>query len=243
MLLYPAIDLMSGEAVRLRQGLAGAKTVYSRDPVAVALEWEARGGDWLHVVDLDAAFGGESRNLAVVRRIAAAVRIPVELGGGMRDEAAVQRALDAGVRRVVLGTRAAQSVDFPRAVVERHGAGAVAVGIDARDGLVAVKGWTETTALRAVELARRAVAAGVRTLICTDIATDGMLAGPNFAAVEEMVRVSGAEVIASGGVSGAADLVRLQAIPGLHGAIIGKALFDGLIQGHLREAMAAVKLD
>jgi len=241
MQLYPAIDLMSGQAVRLRQGRAEEKTVYSDDPVAVAREWEARGGDWLHIVDLDAAFTGEQANLEIVRRMAGAVRIPVQMGGGIRDEDAIERALAAGVSRVVVGTRATGGDDFIERAVSRFGGDRIAVGIDARDGMVAVKGWTETTGVSALDLGRRAAAAGVAAIIYTDIATDGMLQGPNLASTSEMVRCVSAGIIASGGVSSADDLVRLARIEGLAGAIIGRALFDGLIVGHLREAMRAAE--
>ncbi len=240
MLLYPAIDLMSGQAVRLQQGRADRKTVYSDDPAAVAREWEARGGDWLHVVDLDAAFSGTQTNLEVVQRMAVSVGIPVQLGGGVRDEAAIERALAAGVARVVIGTRAAESIDFVAQAVRRFGGEKIAVGIDAKDGFVAVRGWTERTGVTAVELAREVAVLGVGALIYTDIATDGMLQGPNFGAVETMVREITCPVIASGGVSSAADLVQLERIEGLHGAIIGRALFEGRIEGSLREAMARV---
>jgi phosphoribosylformimino-5-aminoimidazole carboxamide ribotide isomerase len=238
MQLYPAIDLMSGQAVRLRQGRAEEKTVYSDDPVAVAREWESRGGDWLHVVDLDAAFTGEQANLELVRRMTEAVRIPVQLGGGIRDDASIERALGAGVSRVVVGTRAAAGDDFVARAVRRFGGEKIAVGIDARDGLVAVRGWTETTKVEASTLARQVGALGVGALIYTDIATDGMLQGPNLKAIAAMVACTPAGVIASGGVSSAADLCSLQTIPGLSGAIVGKALFDGRIQGPLRQAMA-----
>ena len=237
MLLYPAIDLMNGQAVRLRQGRAEDKTVYSDDPAAVAREWAERGGDWLHVVDLDAAFSGEQSNLEIVKRIAGEIALPVQLGGGLRDEAAIERALAAGVARVVIGTRAAESPDFIARAVERFGGDKIAVGIDARDGMVAVKGWTLTTGLSALDLARGAAAAGVAAIIYTDITTDGMLQGPNLAATAEVVRAVPVGVIASGGVSSAADLVKLEQIGGLAGAIIGRALFDGRIQGRLREAM------
>jgi phosphoribosylformimino-5-aminoimidazole carboxamide ribotide isomerase len=243
MLLYPAIDLMGRQAVRLRQGKADEKTVYSDDPPAVAREWEARGGDWLHVVDLEAAFTGVQTNLEVVRKMASALTIPLQLGGGMRDEAAIERALDAGAARVVIGTRAAESVDFVGQAVQRFGGEKIAVGIDARDGMVAVKGWTEATGVRALELAQKVSAMGIGAVIYTDIATDGMLQGPNFAEVEKIVKSIDCDVIASGGVSSAADLARLQKIPGLHGAIIGRALFDGRIAGNLREAIAAVTTD
>lgn len=239
MLLFPAIDLMSGQAVRLRQGRADAKTIYSDDPPSVAREWARRGGDWLHVVDLDAAFTGTQTNLETVRAMTKSVNIPVQLGGGIRDEAAIERALAAGVSRVVIGTRAAESMDFVSRAVIRFGGDKIAVGIDARDGMVAVKGWTETTAIRALDLADRAAAAGVSAVIYTDIATDGMLQGPNLGAVGEAAAQLVCGVIASGGVSSASDLVQLDRIPNLAGTIIGKALFDGLITGHLREAMQA----
>jgi len=238
MQLYPAIDLMGEQAVRLRQGRAEEKTVYSNDPVAVAREWEARGGDWLHVVDLDAAFSGEQSNLEVVRRIASAINIPVQLGGGMRDEMAISRALEAGVSRIVIGTRAAAADDFIECMVEKFGGERIAIGIDARDGFVAVRGWTESTKLAALDLVSRAERAGVGAIIYTDIATDGMLQGPNLQAVETVVSQTKVPVISSGGVSSARDLYALARIPGLHGAIIGKALFDGLIRGNLRAAMA-----
>ncbi len=239
MLLYPAIDLMDGQAVRLRQGRAGEKTVYSNDPPAVAREWADRGGDWLHVVDLDAAFTGVSTNLEVVRRMVSALAIPLQLGGGMRDEDAIERALAAGVSRVVIGTRAAEAPDFVARAVQRFGGERIAVGIDARDGFVAVKGWTEATGVRSADLARQMADLTVGAIIYTDIATDGMLQGPNVEMVEAMVRDVACPIIASGGVSSAHDLVRLSLIPGLSGAIIGKALFEGRIEGNLRAAMAA----
>jgi phosphoribosylformimino-5-aminoimidazole carboxamide ribotide isomerase len=236
MLLYPAIDLMAGQVVRLKQGRASEKTVYSDDPAAVAREWEARGGDWLHIVDLDAAFGGKHANLDKVHDIAANVSIPVQMGGGMRDEQAIHQALEAGVSRVVIGTKAAEDPDFVRRAVEKFGGQRIAVGIDARDGRVAVKGWAETTAIEAGALAKELAAVGIGALIYTDIATDGMLQGPNLTATAEMVRTASCPVIASGGVSSAADLAALAKIEGLAGAIVGKALFDGLIPGNLREA-------
>jgi phosphoribosylformimino-5-aminoimidazole carboxamide ribotide isomerase len=235
MLLYPAIDLMGGQVVRLKQGRASEKTVYSDDPVAVAREWQARGGDWLHIVDLDAAFGGKHENLDKVRAMAAAVSIPVQMGGGMRDEQAIAAALEAGVSRVVIGTKAAEDPDFVRRAIAKFGGDKIAVGIDARDGKVAVKGWAETTGIEAGTLAKELAAAGIGALIYTDIATDGMLQGPNLQTTAEMVKTASCPVIASGGVSSAADLVALGRIDGLAGAIVGKALFDGLIQGNLKE--------
>ncbi len=221
---------MSGEVVRLRQGKADQKTVYSQDPAAFAQRWEAEGGDWLHVVDLDAAFTGEQRNLESVRAICAAVKFPVELGGGIRDLAAAQRAIDAGVSRVIVGTRAVESLAFVSELASTLGSERVAVGIDAKNGLVSVKGWTEESKLTALELARRAQEAGAGTIIYTDIATDGMMQGPNFAETERMLGALECQLIASGGVSRTADVERLAQMPGLYGCIIGKALYDGAVQ-------------
>src|SRR3954447_16119955 len=230
MLLLPAIDLMSGEVVRLRQGKADQKTVYSKDPAAFARRWEEEGGDHLHVVDLDAAFSGEQRNLESVRAITGAIGIPCELGGGMRSEAAIARAFEAGVARVVIGTRAAESLDFVGEMATAFGGERIAVGIDARDGLVSTKGWTELSSIRALDLARSAEDAGAGTIIYTDIATDGMLQGPNFAELEKMLGALKCQLIASGGVTTADDVRRLQTMPGLYGAIIGKALYDGAVK-------------
>ncbi|MEQ1862064.1 MAG: 1-(5-phosphoribosyl)-5-[(5-phosphoribosylamino)methylideneamino]imidazole-4-carboxamide isomerase [Chthoniobacteraceae bacterium] len=229
MILLPAIDLMSGEVVRLRQGKADQKTVYSRDPAAFARRWESEGGDYLHLVDLDAAFSGEQRNLESVRAICEAVRIPVELGGGIRSEEAVRRAFDAGVSRVIIGTRAAESLDFVRDMAREFGSARIAVGIDAKNGIVAVKGWTEATNVAALDLARHVEDAGAGTIIYTDIATDGMLQGPNFAETQRVLEAVRCQLIASGGVTSASDVHRLAEMPGLYGCIIGKALYDGML--------------
>lgn len=230
MILLPAIDLMGGEVVRLRQGKAEEKTVYSNDPAAFARRWEEEGGDYLHLVDLDAAFTGEQRNLEAVRAIVAAIRIPCELGGGMRTPEAIARALEAGVSRVVIGTRAAESLEFVRQMAREHGSARIAVGIDARGGLVSTKGWTEMSTLRALDLAREVEQAGAGTIIYTDIATDGMMQGPNFAELEKVLATVSCQVIASGGVSSPGDIARLREIPSLYGAIIGKALYDGAVK-------------
>ena len=237
MILLPAIDLMSGEVVRLRQGTADQKTVYSNDPAAFAKRWESEGGDYLHIVDLDAAFTGEQRNLDAVRAITGAISIPCELGGGIRSLAAVQKAIEAGVARVIIGTRAAESLDFVRDIAREFGRERVAVGIDAKHGLVSVKGWTEESTLTALDLAKRAEDAGAGTIIYTDIATDGMLQGPNFAETEMMLQALDCQLIASGGVSSAADVERLAQMPGLYGCIIGKALYDGAV--NLRDLAAS----
>lgn len=236
--LLPAIDLMGGEVVRLKRGLVSEKTVYSADPVSFAQKWEQSGADWLHLVDLDAAFSGEPANLAVIERICAGVNIPCELGGGMRNFQNVSAAFSAGVSRVVIGTKACESPEYIAEMVAEFGSDRIAVGIDANGGKVAVKGWTETTGTDAAELALAAQNAGAGTIIYTDIATDGMLAGPNFAELEKMLALLDCQLIASGGVSSDDDLRRLAAMPGLYGAIIGKALYDGRISGNLRDIIA-----
>jgi phosphoribosylformimino-5-aminoimidazole carboxamide ribotide isomerase len=229
MLLFPAIDLMSGQVVRLRQGKADQKTVYSNDPAAFARQWEAEGGDWLHLVDLDASFSGTQSNLEAVRAITSAIKIPCELGGGIRTPEAIERALDAGVARVILGTKAAESLEFVREMAQRFGSERIAVGIDAKNGIVSVKGWTQETGQNALDLAVRSVEAGAKTIIYTDIATDGMLQGPNFPETEKVnaaVVARGGQLIASGGVGTAGHVHQLAAFPGLYGCIIGKALYD-----------------
>ncbi len=232
MLLFPAIDLMDGQVVRLRQGKADEKTVYSDDPAGLARRWQDEGGDWLHLVDLDAAFSGRSgeRNQQALRSILGAITIPCELGGGLRDEASVRAALDLGISRVVIGTRAAESMDFVARLVKTFGAEKVVVGIDARGGEVAVKGWTESAGRLAIDLARDAEGAGVGGIIYTDIATDGMLAGPNFAELDFLLERLDCPLIASGGVTTAEDVRRLASRPRLHGAIIGRALYEGTLR-------------
>lgn len=230
MLIFPAIDLMSGQVVRLRQGKAAEKTVYSNDPVAFAKRWADEGGDYLHIIDLDAAFSGVQANLDSIARITAAINIPCQAGGGIRDVAAAQRAFDAGVARVIIGTRAAESLDFVSELAAKFGSDRIAVGIDAKNGQVSVKGWTELSTMTASTLAVKAEAAGAGTIICTDIATDGMLAGPNFAEIEHLLSLVRCQVIASGGISTMEDVKRLKATPNLYGAIIGKALYDNRLR-------------
>jgi phosphoribosylformimino-5-aminoimidazole carboxamide ribotide isomerase len=228
-IVLPAIDLMRGHVVRLRQGRKEDVTVYSDDPAAFARRWVEEGAEWLHIVDLDGAFTGEPANLAHVLAIVNAAGVPCELGGGMRTVESVQAALDAGVTRVVLGSRACDSMEFVREMATRFGSERIAVGIDAKDGKVAVKGWTETSGWDALTLAQAASVAGAGVIIYTDIATDGMLQGPNLAAMREMVAAVDVPVIASGGVSTADDITALGAIEGLYGVIVGKALYDGMV--------------
>jgi phosphoribosylformimino-5-aminoimidazole carboxamide ribotide isomerase len=242
--ILPAIDLKDGHCVRLRQGRADDATDYGADPVARALEWVRQGGRWLHVVDLTGAFEGHPAHTDVIGRIAAAVApVPVECGGGLRTDADLEAVLATGVRRAILGTRALAEPDRLAALAACHG-DRLAVGIDARGGYVQVKGWTETSATRAADLARRAAEAGVRTIIYTDTATDGMLRGPNPAATAEVcdaVAGTPCRIIASGGVSSAADIRTLRALgrPNLAGAIVGKALYDG--HATLSDLLAAAR--
>lgn len=234
---YPAIDLRGGKVVRLLQGRADQQTVYADDPADVARQWEDQGARYLHVVDLDGAFEGGPRNWDSVGAIVAAVQIPVQLGGGLRTREDIERILERGVTRVVLGTRACESPELVGDLVTAFGA-RIVVGIDARDGFVAVKGWTEKTDLTAVTFARQIEQLGVRNIVFTDVATDGMLRGPNLEAVRLMCDglAGSCNVIASGGVSCAADVTALRTLAGqvshgnLVGVIIGKALYDGRVR-------------
>jgi phosphoribosylformimino-5-aminoimidazole carboxamide ribotide isomerase len=220
---------MSGQVVRLRQGRADDKTVYSDDPVAFAKKWEAEGGDWLHIVDLDAAFSGVFQNLDAVKKITSSVSMPCELGGGMRNAASIERALEAGVLRVVIGTRAAESLEFVAEMAQEFGSDKIAVGIDAKNGMVSVRGWTEESVLSASDLAAEAEQAGAGTIIYTDIATDGMLTGPNFAELEKLLKILRCRLVASGGVGSMEDVIKLSKFENLYGVIIGKALYDGAV--------------
>ncbi|MCX7915755.1 MAG: 1-(5-phosphoribosyl)-5-[(5-phosphoribosylamino)methylideneamino]imidazole-4-carboxamide isomerase [Verrucomicrobiae bacterium] len=229
MTIYPAIDLKDGNVVRLRQGCADAVTVYGCDPVSVAQRWEREGAEWLHVVDLDGAFTGEPRNWDAVCAILQAVKIPVQFGGGLRSAGQVAEALAMGVARCVIGTRACDRA-FVETLVDRFGS-KVAVGVDARDGLVTVKGWVEKTAWSAVDFAQQISRVGVRTIIFTDVATDGTLRGPNFGAIAAVCDAVDCDVIASGGVASAADVRQLRELgrANLVGVIIGRALYDGRV--------------
>ncbi len=240
MIILPAIDLKDGRCVRLRQGRADDATVYSDNPVEMAKHWVDEGGEYLHVVDLDGAFEGRPIHLDVIKRIADAISIPVEVGGGLRTDEDIARVLDAGVSRAIVGTRAFADPDSLAETVSRFGEH-VAVGIDARDGNVQVKGWVETTNMRAVDLARKADEMGVGTLIVTDTATDGMMVGTNVAAMDEICKAVSCRLIASGGVTTPDDIRALSQLghPNLYGAIVGKALYEETTT--LAELKAAVE--
>lgn len=224
--LLPAIDIRRGRVVRLSQGEATRQTVYGDDPLAVAERFVADGAGWIHVVDLDRAFG-TGENLDLIRRIAHRVgsQVRLQLGGGFRSVALLQAGIELGAARIVIGTAAATDPTFVLAAVAAVGAERLAMGIDARDGFVAVRGWTETSARRADELAREVVAAGIQTVVYTDIGRDGMLNGPDLAGAVAL-QATGARVIASGGVASTTD-IRSACEAGLAGAIVGRALYEG----------------
>jgi phosphoribosylformimino-5-aminoimidazole carboxamide ribotide isomerase len=239
--IFPAIDLRGEKVVRLEQGRAEAQTVYGDDPVAVAKTFLAAGAKHLHMVDLDGAFTGEFKNLHLVAAVAKALSpsLFIELGGGMRTAEAIARALETGVDRVVIGTRACESLPFVRAAVEKFGAEKIAVGIDAKDGIVSTKGWTAPSQWTAPDLARAVRDQGVRTIIYTDIATDGMFTGPNLKALRELsAAVPETAIIASGGVANLNHVQSLRALgKAIGGVIIGKALYDGKL--NLADALRA----
>jgi phosphoribosylformimino-5-aminoimidazole carboxamide ribotide isomerase len=241
MLVIPAVDLMGGRAVRLRQGRKDERTDYYDDPVLPAAAFVREGARFIHVVDLDGAFEGGSKNLESVRRIveAAGPEVGVELGGGIRTLEQIGSALALGVRRVILGTAALTDPDLPGLAVERFGAERIVLGLDASGGQVAIRGWEEVTGRSALDLAREAARAGVKRLIYTDIARDGMLTGPNLPALERMARDSGLAVIASGGIASLENVRAVAALEGagVEGLIIGKALYEGRFT--LAEAIAA----
>jgi phosphoribosylformimino-5-aminoimidazole carboxamide ribotide isomerase len=237
MQLWPAIDLKDGRCVRLVRGDMAQATVYADDPAAQARDFVAAGFDRLHLVDLNGAFAGRPVNGAAVRAVLAAVDVPVQLGGGVRDAATVEAWLEAGVARVVLGTLALREPDLVRALCRRFPA-RIAVGIDARDGRVAVAGWAEQSAVAASDLARRYEDAGAAAIIYTDIDRDGVLQGPNLDAIGRLAAAVSTPVLASGGVSSAADLAALRLVPGVAGAIVGRALYDGRLTP--QAALAAV---
>jgi phosphoribosylformimino-5-aminoimidazole carboxamide ribotide isomerase len=227
MIVIPAIDLRGGRCVRLLQGDFAQETVYGDDPVQMALRWQAAGATMLHVVDLDGAKAGYPAQAAIVAAIAQALTIPVELGGGLRSLDHLETAFAGGVSRVVLGTAAIEDRGLLTTALERWGAERIVLGLDAREGLVATRGWIETTAVRATELAIELATLGVRHVVYTDIGRDGTLHEPNYAALREMAEVSGLAVIASGGVARREHLAALAAVPGVEAAIVGRAIYTG----------------
>jgi phosphoribosylformimino-5-aminoimidazole carboxamide ribotide isomerase len=244
MIIYPAIDLRHGRCVRLVQGDPRAETVVGDDPAAMARRWVGLGAAWLHVVNLDGAFGEEaSANAAALRDILTAVSVPVQFGGGLRSMADIEAALALGVARVVVGTAALTDPDLLRQALDRLGSERVAVGIDARDGIVATHGWQQSSGVSALDLARRMQALGATRVVYTDIARDGTLAGVNAAACATLAQASQLAVIASGGVATLDDIRRVKAVEadGVEGAIVGKALYAGQVD--LVEALEVARLE
>ena len=239
MILYPAIDLKDGQAVRLVKGEMDRATVFNDDPAAQAMAFVEAGCEWLHLVDLNGAFAGEPVNAAPVEAILKRSKVPAQLGGGIRDMATIERWLDKGLQRVILGTVAVENPDLVRDAA-RTFPGHIAVGIDARNGRVATKGWAKETDVMVTDLAKSFEDAGVAALIYTDINRDGAMQGPNIEATAELARAVSIPVIASGGVSTLDDLLALRDCgAGLNGAISGRALYDGAID--LAEALVALK--
>lgn len=238
MILFPAIDLKNGEAVRLRQGDMTRATVFSRDPAAQARAFAEQGFTYLHLVDLDGAFAGKPVNAVAVERILAAVKIPVQLGGGIRDRATIDAWLDKGVARVIVGTAAVRDPALVKAAARAY-PGRVAVGLDARDGKIAVEGWSQTSTLSALDIARRFEDAGVAAVVYTDVNRDGMLEGLNLDATIALAEKISLPVIASGGLASLADVRALlqPRAQKLEGAIAGRALYDGRL-----DAAAALSL-
>ena len=237
MLIFPAIDLYEGRAVRLYKGDYAQMTVYSDDPVAVARDFKAQGAAQMHTVDLEGARDGGTPNLGTIERIVRETGLFVECGGGLRDMAAIDRAFSAGVGRVILGTAAVSDPALLEEAVGKYGE-RIAVGADLRDGRVAIRGWREDSGVTAEDFLRKIEALGVRTVICTDISRDGAMRGANAELYERLQREFGLDLIASGGVSGMEDVRRLRAL-GLYGAIIGKAYYTGDIA--LRDAVEAAR--
>ncbi|NCB62005.1 MAG: 1-(5-phosphoribosyl)-5-[(5-phosphoribosylamino)methylideneamino]imidazole-4-carboxamide isomerase [Clostridia bacterium] len=237
MKLFPAVDLLGGRAVRLYQGDYAAATVYADDPVVMVHRFQADGAACLHVVDLDGAREGTPANFGVVRRIAEEGGLFLEVGGGIRDEPRVAEYLALGVDRVILGTVAAQNFPFVEEMSRKYGE-AIAVGVDARDGKVAVGGWLETTAIPSVEFCRRCAGAGVKTVIYTDISRDGAMQGTNLAVYDTLSGISGLDVVASGGISSLHE-IRSLAQRGVYGAIVGKAVYEGVLD--LKDCLRAAE--
>lgn len=226
MIIFPAIDIKGGRCVRLTQGRMDAETVYSNEPWEVARKWEALGAEVIHLVDLDGAVEGNAKNLGVIEKITSSVNVPVQIGGGIRDEKTAEAYLsNPKVKRIIIGTAAIENPSLVTALTARY-PGRVAVGIDAKDGMVAIKGWVTVTGQKAAELAKKLEGAGVACIIYTDISRDGMLTGPNVAATREMAESVNIPVVASGGISSLKDIESYRGVP-LEGIIVGKALYSG----------------
>ncbi len=242
MLIIPAIDLKEGKCVRLEQGLMDKATIYSEDPATTAKHWESQGAELLHVVDLNGAFAGVPKNLDAIKAIRGAIKIPIEVGGGIRDIATIEALVSIGIDRIILGTAAIENPIFVREACEKFPS-RIIVGIDAKEGMVAIKGWAEVTKVEAVDLALKMQDYGVIAIIYTDIKRDGMLSGPNIEATKALAKALHIPVIASGGVHTMKDIENLMTVrhAGVSGVITGKAIYSGSL--NLKEAITFVKMN
>lgn len=240
MIIYPAIDIRGGRCVRLTEGRFDAETVFADDPTEMALKWAGLGAEFLHLVDLDGALAGEGKNVPVIERILQSVSIPVQLGGGIRNLETIEKLLSLGVTRLILGSAAVKNPALVEEACKKY-PGHIAVGIDAKNGEVAIEGWGKGSGVAATELAKKMAAYGVETIIYTDISRDGMLSGVNVEATAALARACGVPIIASGGVASIEDIRRVKAVEadGVQGCIIGKAIYTGAVD--LQEALALAK--
>ena len=239
MRIYPAIDIKDGKCVRLFKGSFSDVTVYGDSPAQMAKKWESLGGEYIHVVDLDGALKGHGVNAEKIKEICETVNVPVQTGGGIRTMEDIKSKLDCGIDRVIIGTKAVSDSEFVKRAVDTYG-DKIVIGIDAKDGKVAIEGWEKTSDFTAVEFAKKMVALGVKTIVYTDIATDGTLAGPNVKAMAEMASSVNADIIASGGI-GNLDHIKSLLPTGVEGVIVGKALYTDNVD--LTEAINAVRKD
>ena len=240
MIIYPAIDIRGGRCVRLTEGRFDAETVFADDPAEMALKWAGLGAEFLHLVDLDGALAGEGKNVPVIQRILKSVSIPVQLGGGIRNLETIEKLLELGVTRLILGSAAVKNPELVAEACKKY-PGHIAVGIDAKNGEVAIEGWGQGSGVAATELAKKMASFGVETIIYTDISRDGMLSGVNVEATAALARACGVPIIASGGVASIDDIRRVKAVEadGVQGCIIGKAIYTGAVD--LKEALALAK--
>lgn len=240
MIIYPAIDIRGGRCVRLTEGRFDAETVFADDPAEMALKWAGLGAEFLHLVDLDGALAGEGKNVPVIERILQSVSIPVQLGGGIRNLETIEKLLSLGVNRLILGSAAVKNPQLVEEACKKY-PGHIAVGIDAKNGDVAIEGWGKGSGVAATELAKKMAAYGVETIIYTDISRDGMLSGVNVETTAALARACGVPIIASGGVASLEDIRRVKAVEsdGVQGCIIGKAIYTGAVD--LKAALALAK--
>lgn len=237
MRIYPAIDIKDGKCVRLLQGRFSDVTVYGDNPAETAKKWESEGGEFIHVVDLDGALKGHGVNADAIKEICKSVSVPVQTGGGIRTMEDIKAKFDCGIARVIIGTKAVSDSEFVKRAVDKYG-DKIVIGIDAKDGMVAIEGWEKTSEFTAIEFAKKMTAIGVQTIVYTDIATDGTLAGPNIAAMSEMVKAVDADIIASGGI-GSIEHIKSLIPTGVEGVIVGRALYTGNVD--LGDAISAAR--